>query len=756
MHNVFESIASRLSPILLDAGVKSLFILGLAAAAVLLLRRASAATRHFVWFIAVAGVLLLPALSLLLPEWRALPSWPATTFSAMRPTVAPAELSGDSTSARAPALPLATSVASVEQASVVAKPRSTLNHASLSVLIWFTGTTLALLVPVFGLISLWWLGHRSLKVTEGQTWQLLRQLAELLRFKRPIVLLGNPQRKMPMTWGVLRPKLLLPGEADQWAEERQRVVLLHELAHATRCDYLTNLITQIACALYWFNPLVWFAARQLAIERERACDDIVLCHGTRPADYAEQILQIASGIPAQRFAVHGGIAVARRSSLEGRLLAILDGRRDRRGLTRWATAVAIAGVVLAVCPIAVLRAADDKPDGKARETATPQTAPAAAPQQPRAEFSSLPEKPWTANGRVTDPQGQPIPGVEIWVHAGIGSLHRVATAVTDAEGRYTVPFGRGVWMPVDTPNSQIANVTAHKPGLFETNLNRHGARAAALREISAGELKSFGVNASEIFLPTQPQTIDFVMAPAARIKGRLLGTGKFPNLTPQQARKAPELIAGHAELRQSPLAGWRVWLVGKELPPACSVLASATTDDDGNFAFDSVPVGFEWQFQTETHLKQPEPKSPGFKLQSAASPFELEISLELPEKQNVIGFIAGVPGAGRQPAAEAAKVAASVEQRIKLRYAQEEFARATELRKQRLIGEDQYEKAKLDFELLEAEVRGDKAAMGRVKLRHAEAAFQRASELRRDNLISESEFNAARLNFELAKVAADQ
>ena len=78
------------------------------------------------------------------------------------------------------------------------------------------------------------------------------------------------QRRMPMTWGLLRPKLLLPADSDRWSDERRRLVIRHELAHVERRDYLTNLITQFVCALYWFNPLVWLVARQLRVEDRKS------------------------------------------------------------------------------------------------------------------------------------------------------------------------------------------------------------------------------------------------------------------------------------------------------------------------------------------------------------------------------------------------------------------------------------------------------------------------------------------------------
>ena len=127
---------------------------------------------------------------------------------------------------------------------------------------------------------------------------------------------------MPMTWGVLRPVVLLPTEAADWSPERRRAVLLHELAHVARHDCLTLAMAELALAFYWFHPLAWWAASRMRRERERACDDRVLTAGVAASDYAADLLAVARG----RHALHAALAMARSSSLESRL----RGARSRR------------------------------------------------------------------------------------------------------------------------------------------------------------------------------------------------------------------------------------------------------------------------------------------------------------------------------------------------------------------------------------------------------------------------------------------
>ena len=98
----------------------------------------------------------------------------------------------------------------------------------------------------------------------------------------------------PAVTGVLSPVILLPHDAAEWSDERRELVLAHELAHVARHDCLAHIVTQVACALHWFDSLAWIAARRLRIERELAADDRVLDAGARASSYAEHLLALAT------------------------------------------------------------------------------------------------------------------------------------------------------------------------------------------------------------------------------------------------------------------------------------------------------------------------------------------------------------------------------------------------------------------------------------------------------------------------------
>lgn len=138
------------------------------------------------------------------------------------------------------------------------------------------------------------------------------------------------------------------------------MVLLHELAHVKRWDCLSQTIAGIASALYWFNPLVWLAARRMCVERERACDDLALRGGWKPSEYATHLVDIAQSLRAARLG--GAVAMARSSHLAGRIAAIVDSSR-RRNISRWFSlaccllALGLVGVLAAQKPQAVAQSA---------------------------------------------------------------------------------------------------------------------------------------------------------------------------------------------------------------------------------------------------------------------------------------------------------------------------------------------------------------------------------------------------------------
>jgi protocatechuate 3,4-dioxygenase beta subunit len=243
-----------------------------------------------------------------------------------------------------------------------------------------------------------------------------------------------------MTWGSIRPVILLPAEAETWPIARCRDVLLHELAHVQRYDCLTQAIAQVACAAFWFNPLAWFAAARMRIERERACDDRVLGTGSRPSDYAVHLLAMVRELRSGRAAAIAAVAMARPSQLEGRLHAILDPHRHRRGVSRLGKVLASLGLASLLLPLAAVRLQ------------------AQVAQQPKeGSLVKAPhtdnEKTMTVSGRVTDPEGKPLAKamVEVigrprkrWVGADVSSDRHelLGRGESDADGTFRLDVPR--------------------------------------------------------------------------------------------------------------------------------------------------------------------------------------------------------------------------------------------------------------------------------------------------------------------------
>ncbi|HEV2131974.1 MAG TPA: M56 family metallopeptidase, partial [Longimicrobiaceae bacterium] len=357
-------------PFLAELTVKATLVLLLTAAAAALLWRSSAAVRHLVSCVGIAGVLALPLFSPLLPAWE-LPLLPASAAGTPTAPAAPEATLGEIPTRMmpltAPALE-AERTLSAERES----PAAGAGPAGLVAALAAAGMLVGLLWLAIGYWGVARLGRRAEVVRDPEWLHTAHEAAERLDLRRPVLLLRSRSAVMPATWGLLWPSVVLPSTADQWPADRRRAVLAHELAHVKRFDCLTQALAQIVCVLLWWHPAVWYAARRLRVERERACDDLVLRAGARASDYAAHLLEIARAHRAMRLAAPALVSMAKPSQLESRLLWILDSARARSAPSVRATLLAVLVGILVVGPLAAMRPIERAASPDAQEIAVVQ------------------------------------------------------------------------------------------------------------------------------------------------------------------------------------------------------------------------------------------------------------------------------------------------------------------------------------------------------------------------------------------------
>ena len=409
---------------LLAFAVRATIVLLGALLATRLLRAASAATRHLVWTAAVTAVVALPALTFTLPAWNVpVISFPATLDAPIdsrsandgpsAPAPAPSAVSRQAVAAATP--PASPQVQAFNEAASGAGPAFTWPAVSVDTKDVVAGLWIAIaliLVVRLGVANarvLAW--RRSSRLVEDVRWlNLMRRLTREHEIERPVVLLESSSTDVPVTWGIVYPVVLIPAAAAEWDEEQRVAVLTHELAHVKRFDALSQMVAQVALALLWFHPLAWLAVRRMRMEREHACDDFVLVSGARASRYADDLLGLARRLARPTAPAAAALAMARRSELEGRLLAILDPTAKRSAVRGARAGVMTLAVVLLAMPLAAFRPAvrvttAEKPTPVPAFAQT-QTRPAPQPTAPRADSSVSAQTPngpqaSTASGGAT-------------------------------------------------------------------------------------------------------------------------------------------------------------------------------------------------------------------------------------------------------------------------------------------------------------------------------------------------------------------
>jgi len=339
---------SSISMVILLA--KATLILLVALGITLSMQRASAGARHLVWLVTLAALLLVPALT----AWAPIPI-----------RVLPAKVKSESAVAPSPSpLILTNRAGKIDKVGVLTAPVVTGNEAApssslenviagspvlsgLSIVFLIWAAVLAVIAASLGFATL---AVRRIvnraRPLDSQDWLApLWEVSDRLALDEPPRLLRSEDAKMPFACGVFNATIVLPAECDSWSLDRRRAVLLHELAHVRRHDLVGHTLGRLACAVYWFHPLVWTAAKQLRSESERACDDLALACGARATDYAEHLLDIVTSVRRDS-TPSVALAMARRKEFEGRMLAILDPELRHSSPSRRQSAALIGSLAL--------------------------------------------------------------------------------------------------------------------------------------------------------------------------------------------------------------------------------------------------------------------------------------------------------------------------------------------------------------------------------------------------------------------------
>jgi beta-lactamase regulating signal transducer with metallopeptidase domain/HEAT repeat protein len=367
--------ASNIAMIMLLA--KATIILLLALGITVVMQRASAGARHLVWLVTVAALLFVPALTAWAPlPVRILPavrSFAEQYSPISRPTAeTPARPAGAAGEAD-PAAPTVTAKPDIAKPSIDAAPaisESTLMTGISALFILWAVVLLVIAASLtYAALLVRRIVNRARPLDSADWLNPLWEVSDRLELDEAPRLLRSEDAKMPFACGLFTPTIVLPAECDHWSLDRRRAVLLHELAHVRRHDLIGHTLGRLACAVYWFHPLVWKAAKQLRSESERACDDLALACGARATDYAEHLLDIVTSVRGDA-TPSVALAMARRKEFEGRMLAILDPELRHSSPNRKQSAMLIGSLAL----ISIVVGAAAPAPRQATETSVPNAA----------------------------------------------------------------------------------------------------------------------------------------------------------------------------------------------------------------------------------------------------------------------------------------------------------------------------------------------------------------------------------------------
>jgi beta-lactamase regulating signal transducer with metallopeptidase domain len=368
---------------------KSSLLIGLAWAATQLLRRAPAAARHAVWLTAIVGVLLIPAVD----RWVPIPVPVLPGVAAQQLVAVPPGIAGIDHGASA--LPGGQAAAANAQSLHARSSHSGPSVAQICFIVWLTIAAVLLGRLGLGFVTITRLMRRGRSPSSPDWTTTLAATARTLEVRVLPRLVVSDEVDTAFAFDLVSPTIVLPASAAEWPDDRRQSVLLHELAHIRRRDLVGYGVSGVACALNWFNPFVWLAARRLRVESELASDEIVLGTGVRPSTYAQHLLDLVTTMKHR--APAAALAMARPQELEGRLIAILDPLRRSAVVRRQGTFVA---AVLALCAISIGAVAPAPRRLRVAAVNSPRSLATPAERDPASSVSALPRTQSSASPAV--------------------------------------------------------------------------------------------------------------------------------------------------------------------------------------------------------------------------------------------------------------------------------------------------------------------------------------------------------------------
>jgi beta-lactamase regulating signal transducer with metallopeptidase domain len=205
------------------------------------------------------------------------------------------------------------------------------SNTPLLVILWLTGMMFFLLRYLGGIIYTQRLKHYKTYEVLFSWEERLDALKEKIGLKKEIRLLESALVKVPVVIGFFRPVILIPlGIIGGVPPAQLEAILLHELAHIFRRDYLVNVIQSLVEVIFFYHPAVWWISKNIRIEREHVCDDIALIYFSDPLIYIKALTnmqELESKAPALAAAITG-----KRRHLLNRIRRMADDKRFKTGI----------------------------------------------------------------------------------------------------------------------------------------------------------------------------------------------------------------------------------------------------------------------------------------------------------------------------------------------------------------------------------------------------------------------------------------